>query len=144
MRRILVRLTIFNLLVSGSLISAPGMAQKKIHYTYPMPRPVKPADPLNVNPGFQVPEFQDNYQFVSAPSKYMGTEEIGVFSLDGGRRAKIGTMPPGTAIKMTSITVVGKTIYYAVPWQIPGAGRPQFAWVSGLNIKASAFNPSVK
>ncbi len=109
-----------------------------------MPRAVKPADPLNINPGFQVPEFQDNYQFVSAPSKYTGTEEIFVYSLDGGRRSRIGTMPAGTAIKMSSIKVIGKTIYYAVPWEIPGVGRPQFAWISGLNIKASAFNPSVK
>ena len=144
MQSILLRLTTFSLLLAGGLFSTPIIAQKKIHYTYPMPRPVKPTDPLSINPGFQVPEFQDNYSFVSAPSKYMGTEEIGVFSLEGGRRAKIGTMPAGTAIKMTSITVVGKTIYYAVPWQIPGVGRPQFAWVSGLNIKASAFDPSVK
>ena len=144
MRSFLLRLTTGTLLLVLGLVSTLGIAQGKIHYTYPMPRKVKPADPLNVNPGFQVPEFQDNYQFVSAPSKYAGTDKILVFSIENNRRARIGSMPAGTAIKMTSIAVVGKTIYYAVPWQIPGAGRPQIAWISGLNIKASAFDPSVK
>ncbi len=139
---ILLITTVF--LLSLGIVSTSSFAQEKVHYTYPMPRKVKPADRLNVNPGFQVPEFQDNYQFVSTPSKYTGSEEIFVFSIENGRRAKIGTMPAGTAIKMTSITIVGKTTYYAVPWEIPGVGRPQIAWISGLNIKASSFDPSVK
>jgi len=137
--------TIISYLIGGlGLLATQLIAQEKVHYTYPMPRPVKAANPLDINPGFQIPEFQDNYQFITAPSKYTGTEEIFVFSIDGGRRARIGTMPAGTPVKMTSVTVVGRTIYYAVPWEVTGTGRPQIAWINGLNIKASAFDPSVK
>lgn len=114
-----------------------------IHYTYPMPRKVVPADPLNINLGEQIPLGQDRYQFVTASSKYVGTDEIFVYLIDSSRRrSKIGTVPPGTGVTMTAVAAVGKTIYYEIPWTGPGTAKT--AWVSGYNLKATSFNPPVK
>lgn len=129
----------FVAVLAMATLSPAASAQEKYRNTYPMPVKVKPWDPINVSPGAQVPDNQDAYTFVTAPSKSTGSEEIYVYYIDSNRkRARIGTVPAGTPVKMTSIVAVGKTIYYAIPWQ------DKVAWVSGYNIKASSYNPSVK
>jgi hypothetical protein len=123
----------------ATMMPAAASAQEKYRNTYPMPVKVKPWDPIKVSPGAQVPDNQDAYTFVTTPSKSTGSEEIYVYYIDSNRkRARIGTVPAGTPVKMTSIVAVGKTIYYSIPWQ------NKVAWVSGYNIKASSYNPAVK
>lgn len=123
--------------------SPAAFAEGTIHHTYPMPRKVVAADPLNINLGVQVPIGSERYQFVTAPSKFIGSDEISVYYIDSSRRkSKIGSIPPGTEVKLTSIAAIGRTIYYEIPWT--GTGSTKTAWVSGYNLKASSFNPAVK
>lgn len=126
-----------------ALMATHSLAAGKYWNTYPMPPKVKPQDPLAVAPGAQVPDNQDSYTFTTtAAPKVLGTEEIFVYSIDTDgplrRRTRIGSMPAGTEVKMTSVSAVGKTLYYAVSWQ------NRTAWINGYNIKATAYNPTVK
>jgi hypothetical protein len=111
-----------------------------VHYTYPQPPHVKPADPMRVSPGFEVPQNADQYTWRvtgKLGGKDIFPQGVPVYDFSGGSRGKVGVIPVGTEIKIEAFKNVGYVNYYQIPWTGPG---PKTVWISGNHIEPASFS----
>lgn len=130
------------LTASMMLISTASWAER-YKYTYPQPPKIKPADPMRVSPGNEIPEFPDRYSWrlkrskLSSNSPSDGT--VRTFEFDAaGRGRPIGAAPEGTEIKLEQVRRAGRTLYYSLI--VDGQQR----WISGYDIAPAAYTPPAK
>jgi hypothetical protein len=133
------------LLIFFATCSDAALAYEGSRYTYPQPPRPRPSDPMRVYPGVEIPQQPERFSWEITDlvnGKPIGTGGVKVYHFDDfGRGAAVGNVPAGTPITLDEVKLVGKTHYYSLKWDGPGAKPGQFvkkAWVSGLYIKPVA------
>lgn len=124
--------------------AAPVAVRKdgvKTWNTYPMPPHVKPADPMRIHPGIEVPDHPERIVWkVTAPANEPKLTIVPVYDFTGGRGSKIGNIPMGTELTLNEFRAVGRVNYYPVKFT-PAGGAERIAWVSGSYIAPAGLAP---
>ena len=135
---------LMTVLLASATTAAPGA--QKFWYTYPMPPHEHPADPMHVNPAFQVVENPERYTWkitgkIQGKQVYAQSVPVYSFGEDGyDRPTRVGEIPVGTEVKLDAFRRVGNLIFYAVPY--PASKLP--VYVSGQVIEPVAYTPPVQ
>jgi hypothetical protein len=126
-------------LIFGCL-SLPALAQKRSNFLVQAKKTVK-QDELRIFPGIQIPLRPEKYTWKTT-LKYNGEDfkytNIRVFSFKGGKRTKVGEIPPGTEVIFNSFKKGGHNFYYSIPFVHSKEGfdpKNQIAWIQGAHIE---------
>ena len=129
-------LTILALLVATEALAA----ERRVTFTYPMPAKLRPADPMAIAPGSEIPQHPERFTWKTAPrpraDKKPSTDKtVPVYMEDdGGHPTIVGSLPVGTEVKLETVRTFGRAHYYAVPWEAKPGQANKTAWIAGANV----------
>ena len=139
------------LLLTSSPLLGAAPPTGKVHHTYPQPPIPRPADPMHITPGVQIPEHPEYYTWritnKLAGGKAVYQEAVPLYRIKYlERTTRKGEIAVGTTVILDHVARLGRVLYYQVPAPDADPGKvptdpDDMAWVNGMFIEPVAYQP---